>query len=159
LKPEEINLSYSDGLLFHRMELFIDGKIPAVNLFSGPFYFMEQLGFRKVIDTTFMMAAMVSHDADPEDTKKYFRALRRAQRDIDLRPELYRHHYLKEFPERFHDMMDLSRFGPGERIVFEPYSQDIFEETFRWIEARHIFPEGGMGQGNYAEAVISLASE
>jgi hypothetical protein len=157
LKPEEMNLSFSDGLLFHRMELFIDHKIPAVNLFSGPFYFMEQLGYRKVLDTTFMMAAMVSHNADPEDTKKYFRALKRAQRDIDLRPELYKHHYLKEFPKRFHDMIDLSRFGPGERIVFEPYTQDIYEETFAWIEARNIFPEGTMGPGVYGNSVISLA--
>jgi len=35
---------------------------------------------------------------DPEDVRKYFRALRRAQRDIDLRPELYTHYYQKEFP-------------------------------------------------------------
>jgi hypothetical protein len=55
-------------------------------------------------------------------------------------------------------MMDLSRFGPGERIVFEPYSRDIFEESFRWIAERNIFPEGEMGSGNYDEAVISLAA-
>ena len=38
----------SDGMLFARMEKLIDGKAPAVNLFSGPYYFAEQLGFRKV---------------------------------------------------------------------------------------------------------------
>ncbi|HEX9921207.1 MAG TPA: hypothetical protein VGD99_00965 [Anaerolineae bacterium] len=65
---------------------------------------------------------------------------------------------LKEFPQRFHEMMDLSRFGPGERIVFEPYSRDIFEESFRWIAERNIFSEGEMGSGNYDEAVISLAA-
>jgi hypothetical protein len=159
LDPEEINLSYADGLLFHRMELLVDRKIPAANLFSGPFYFMEQLGFRKIVDTTFMMAAMVSYEANLEDVKKYYRALRRAQRDIDLRPELYRHHYLKEFPKRFHEMMDLSRFGPGERLVFEPYTQDIFDESFKWIAEHHIFPEGAMGHGNYAQATLSLAAE
>lgn len=159
LDPEEINLSYADGLLFHRMELLVDRKIPAANLFSGPFYFMEQLGFRKIVDTTFMMAAMVSYEANLEDVKKYYRALRRAQRDIDLRPELYRHHYLKEFPQRFHEMMDLSRFGPGERLVFEPYTQDIFDESFKWIAEHHIFPEGAMGHGNYAQATLSLMAE
>lgn len=50
---------------------------------------------------------------DPEDVRKYFRALRRAQRDIDLRPELYTHYYQKEFPVRFHDQMDTRRWGPG----------------------------------------------
>ena len=54
LKSDEIKLSFADGLLFKRMELLIDRKIPAAALFSGPYYFMEQLGFRKVIDATFM---------------------------------------------------------------------------------------------------------
>src|SRR5262249_56692210 len=53
LKPDQINLSFNDGLLFSRMELLIDRKVPAASLFSGPYYFVEQLGFRKIIDTTF----------------------------------------------------------------------------------------------------------
>ena len=56
----DISLSFADGLLFRRMEKLIDGEAPAVSLFSGPYYFAEQLGFRKVIDTTFMMASMIT---------------------------------------------------------------------------------------------------
>jgi hypothetical protein len=158
LAPADISLSFSEGLLFHRLELLIDGHMPAASLFSGPCYFLEQLGFRKIIDTTFMMASMITGHPDPEDVRKYFRALRCAQRDIDLRPELYTHYYRKEFPVRFHDQMDTRRWGPGERIVFEPYSQQIFEESFRWIAERGIFPEGGMGSGNYSESVVSLTA-
>ncbi len=153
----EIKLSFADGLLFSRLEKLIDRQVPAASLFSGPYYFLEQLGFRKVIDTTFMMATMITGDPDPEDLRKYFRALRRAQRDIDLRPELYTHYYKKEFPPRFHAIMDTRRWGPGERIVFEPYTKEVFEESFGWIAERGIFPEGGMGAGRYEEAVISLA--
>ena len=156
---DDIQLSFADGLLFRRMELAIDRKIPAVSLFSGPYYFLEQLGFRKVIDTTFMMATMVTGSPDPEDIRKFFRALRRAQRDIDLRPELYTHYYRKEFPERFHDVMDTRRWGPGERIVFEPYTKEVFEDSFRWIAERGIFPPGEMGAGEYERAVISFAAE
>jgi hypothetical protein len=43
LKPDEIALSFSDGLLFKRLEKLVDGEIPAVNLFSGPMYVAEQL--------------------------------------------------------------------------------------------------------------------
>jgi len=39
--------------------------VPAASLFSGPYYFMEQLGFRKIIDSTFMMASLVTRDAGP----------------------------------------------------------------------------------------------
>ncbi len=110
-------------MLFRRMELLFEGKSAAAALFSGPYYFAEQLGYRKIIDTTFMIAAMINGDPEPEDIRRYFRALRKAQRDIDLRPELYTHYYINEFPERFHAMMDTRRWGPGERIVFEPYAR------------------------------------
>ena len=60
------------------MELLIDCQVPAAALFSGPYYFAEQLGSRKVIDTTFMIATMIHGDSDPEDLRKYFRALRSA---------------------------------------------------------------------------------
>jgi hypothetical protein len=154
----DIKLSFADGLLFRRMEKLIDREIPAVSLFSGPYYFAEQLGFRKVIDTTFMMASMITGDPDPDDLRRYFAALRRAQHDIDLRPELYTKHYKREFPERFHSVMDTRRWGPGERLVFEPYTKDVFEQAFNWIAEREIFPDGQMGTGSYEQAVLSLAS-
>jgi hypothetical protein len=158
LKPEQINLSFEEGLLFRRMERLIDGEAPAVALFSGPYYFAEQLGFRKIIDTTFMIATMITGNPDPEDVKKYFRGLRNAQRDIDLHPERYTHYYRKEFPARFLEQMDTRRWGPGERIVFEPYTQESYEESFRWIADHHIFAEGAMGSCAYDQATVSLAS-
>jgi len=159
LKPAEIKLSFADGLLFSRMELLIDRKAPAALLFSGPNYFLEQLGFRKIIDTTFMIASLITRDPDMEDVKKYFRALRNAQRDIDLRPDLYTHYYKKEFPVRFHNVMDTRRWGPGERLVFEPYTKDVFDKSFEWISEHGIFPEGTMGAGKYEDSCVSLASK
>jgi len=104
------------------------------------------------------MASMITGHPDPEDIGKFFRALRRAQRDIDLRPELYTHYYKKEFPARFVDMIDTRRWGPGERIVFEPYTKEVFEESFRWIAERGIFAEGTMGAGRYEDSVLSVAA-
>ena len=37
LKSDQIKLSFNDGLLFSRMELLIDRKVPAASLFSGPY--------------------------------------------------------------------------------------------------------------------------
>ena len=152
----DIQLSFADGLIFSRMEKLYDRQVPAASVFSGAYYFLEQLGFRKVIDSTFMMASLITGDPDPEDVRRYFRALRRAQRDIDLRPELHTHHYRKEFPERFHDLMDTRRWGPGERLVFEPYTKDVFEASFRWIAERGIFPPGEMGAGRYESSILWL---
>lgn len=157
LPSDQIALSFADGLLFRRMEKLIDREVPAAAVFSGPYYFLEQLGFRKIIDSTFMMASMVTGDADVEDVRKYFRALRSAQRDIDLRPELYTHYYKEEFPARFRDQIDPRRWGPGERLVFEPYTREAYEEAREWIAAHGIFAPGEMGSGHYEETVLTLA--
>ena len=141
LKPDQISLSFADGLLFRRMEKLYDREIPAASLFSGAYYFMEQLGFRKIIDTSFMMATMIDEHAEMEQVKKYFAALRRAQSDIDLHTHRYTHYYRKEFPTRFHAMMDTRLFGPGERIVFEPYTKEMYEGAQQWVMERGIFED------------------
>src|SRR5579884_2888341 len=152
MPADKMNLVYSDGMLFARMDKLLDGSAPAVNLFSGPYYFAEQLGYRKILDTTFMIATMIHGDPDPEDLRKFFRALRRAQRDLDLRPELYTHYYKKEFPERYHARMDTRRWGPGERLVFEPYTKEVYTEARNWIAAHGIFPDGNLGGEGYEHA-------
>jgi hypothetical protein len=159
MPSDRIELSFGEGMLFHRMEELFEGKSEAVALFSGPYYFAEQLGFRKIIDNTFMITAMINGHPRLEDVRKYFHALRRAQWDIDLRPELYTHYYKNEFPDRFHGRMDTRRWGPGERIVFEPYSREAFEQSFDWIRRHAIFEAGRMGSGKYEEAVISIAAK
>src|SRR5215813_4564119 len=101
-----------------------------------------------------MIASMINGEPDPEDLRKFFRALKRAQHDIDLRPELYTHYYKKEFPVRYHAKMDTRRWGPGERLVFEPYTKEVYETTFKWIADHGIFADTGMGSGKYEDAVI-----
>jgi len=154
----QINLSFNDGMLFKRMENLIEGKVPAAALFSGPYYFAEQLGFRKILDSTFMITTMVHGTPEAEDVKKFFQALRRAQRDIDLRPDLYTHYYTREFPVRHHAKMDTRRWGPGERIVFEPYTKEVFEQTFQWIKSHGIFEDGKMGGGQYDTLIAESCS-
>lgn len=156
MPADKVNLSFHDGMLFKRMELLLDGKIPAAALFSGPYYFAEQLGFRKIMDNTFMIANMVHGEPDMEDLRKFFRALKRAQRDLDLRPELYTHYYKKEFPVRYHDRMDTRRWGPGERIVFEPYTEETFNTSREWIGEHEIFEDGDLGKKRYEEATVSV---
>ena len=157
LPRDQINLNYADGMLFKRLDNLLEGVSQASSLFSGPYYMAEQLGFRKILDSTFMIASMITGEPDPEDLRKFYRALKRAQRDIDLRPDLYTHYFLKEFPERYHAVMDTRRWGPGERIVFEPYTQEVFASSRDWIAERGIFTADKMGDDSYLDAVIQVA--
>jgi hypothetical protein len=153
LTRKEIKLHFG-GLLLDRLALIVDRQVPAVSLFGAPFYVAEQLGFRKIVDTTFMIGHLVTQQADLQDVEHYFNALRRAQHDIDMEPELYKHYFLRELPERYHALIDTRRFGPGERIVFEPYPQAVFERTRRWIESWNLFPPEQKGNAEYDVAVV-----
>ena len=87
LKPDEIKLSYI-GQPQDRLAALLDRKVQAANLFGAPLYLVEQQGCRRILDTTFMIGFLMHKDADVEDVRRYFNALQRAQRDIDLEPEL-----------------------------------------------------------------------
>ena len=47
----------------------------------------------------------------------------------------------KEIPARYRERVDVRLFGPGERVVFLPYSQETFESTQQWIHERDMFDE------------------
>jgi hypothetical protein len=55
--------------------------------------------------------------------------------------------------------MDTRLFGPGERIVFEPYSNAIYHDTQKWIMERGIFPEGNPIVRPYESSVVHQAAE
>lgn len=154
LEPGEIELVYVGGPQ-DRLARLLDGSIAAANLFGNPMYIAEQKGFRKIVDTTFMIGFHLEGDVDPGDAEKYFKALQRAQRDIDAEPERYKHYFLKEMPARYHDEVDVRAFGTGERIVFEPYTRDVYEATQRWMEDNRLFDEEDAPRRSYEEAVLA----
>lgn len=90
-----------------------------------------------------------------EDVEKYFRALRRAQRDIDVDFQQYTHYYLREMAPEFTSLVDVRAFGPGERLVFEPYTREAYEQTHRWMRSRDLFPRDEVATVSYEEAVLA----
>ena len=143
------------GRPYDRVRHMQTGRIEAANVFGAQYYILEQQGFRKLVDTTFIMGFLVREDSSTEDLERYFRALRHAQREIDLEPERYKHFWLRELPEDLHAGIDVRRFGPGERIVFEPYTRDMYERTHRWMESWQLFEPLAAGRPEYDDAVIA----
>ncbi len=153
LADDEIEISYIGGPQ-DRLTLLLEGKVQAANMFGPPMYVLEQQGFRRVLDTTFMIGFLIDEGSDLEDVERYFRALRRAQRDLDAEPELYKHYYLREVDEKYHPIIDVNGFGAGERIVFEPYTRSVYESTYAWMESLDLFPAGQKGRADYESAVL-----
>ena len=151
LKREEIKLKFG-GMPWARVDAALDGDVPALTVWGVAYYVCEQLGMRKIVDASFMGGFMVPPLTPTEDIEKYFRALKRAQMDIDVAAEKYKHHYAKEIPERYRNRVDVRLFGQGERVVFLPYSRETFEATQRWIHERDMFDEAP--SCDYAAATV-----
>jgi NitT/TauT family transport system substrate-binding protein len=154
LQPEEITLKFI-GSPNDRVAQLLDRRIDAANIFGLQSYIVEQQGFRKVVDTSFMIGFLISGaDVAMSDVEKYFRALQRAQRDIDVEHQQYTHYYLREMADEFKPLVDVRAFGPGERIVFEPYTREVYERTHRWMKKLELFPAAQLGEANYRTAVL-----
>jgi ABC-type nitrate/sulfonate/bicarbonate transport system substrate-binding protein len=155
LQPEDTRLKFI-GSPNDRVAQLLDRRIDSANIFGLQTYIVEQQGFRKVVDTSFMIGFLISgQDVDMEDVEKYFRALQRAQRDIDVEHQRYTHYFLREMAEEFKPLVDVRAFGPGERVVFEPYTQEVYEQTHRWMQKLELFPATQMGEANYRAAVLA----
>lgn len=153
VKLEDARLKFS-GRPNDRVAQLLDRKLDAANVFGLQSYIVEQQGFRKVLDTTFMIGFLVADDVDVEDIEKYFRALRRAQRDIDVEHQSYTHYYLRELADEFKAISDVRAFGPGERLVFEPYTRETYERTHRWMAQHQLFGQEQAGQVSFESAVL-----
>jgi NitT/TauT family transport system substrate-binding protein len=153
LGPENVKLKFVGGPL-DRLQLLLDRRVDAGSVFGTPSFVLEQQGFRKVVDSSFMIGFLIQDTATDDDAAKYFRALQRAQRDIDVEPEKYKHYLLNELPEKYHSMIDIRKCGTGERLVFEPYTREVFEQTHRWVMLHDLFPDGQISELDYQAAVV-----
>ena len=139
LPADEVKLTFQ-GPPNERLDALLDRQVPAATTWGVPLYIAEAFGFRKVLDATFMIGFLVTGiDASKADVEKYLGALRRAQMEIDLRPELYKHYHLRAVPEKYRDRVDVRAFGTGERVVFLPYTREVFAATQQWTEAHNLF--------------------
>ena len=153
VSPAEAKLRFI-GSPADRLNLLVDGQVECANIFGIQREIAEQLGFHKVLDTTFMIGFLINGDPAIEDCQKYFDALQLAQRDIDLEPEKYKHYFEPDVPERYKSLVDVRAFGHAERLVFEPYTREIYEATHRWMLDLQLFPEDQAGNADYSQAVL-----
>jgi ABC-type nitrate/sulfonate/bicarbonate transport system substrate-binding protein len=152
LAPDDTKVTFQ-GQPNQRLDALLDRQVQAATLFGVPLYIAEAFGFRKVVDATFMIGFLVTgSEASKADIDKYLAALRRAQMEIDLRPELYKHYHLRSVPEKYRDQVDVRAFGTGERIVFLEYTRENFDATRQWTQAHDLF--SGPPSAGYDQAAL-----
>jgi NitT/TauT family transport system substrate-binding protein len=156
LEPEDVRLKFI-GMPYDRVDALLNGDVEAANIWGAPTYLVEQQGCRKIVDSTFMAAFLFNGDIERRDVERYFAGLKRAQLDLDLEPERYKHYYLHEIPARFHDRIDVRGFGPGERVVFLPYTEEMYTRSQEWMRSHSLFEDAEGNIPSYETVVDALA--
>jgi len=142
------------GSIWARVDVAIDRDVAATSVWGLTFQVLEQLGFRKIVDTSFMIGFMFPDNVATADVQKYMNGMKRAQMDLDLEPERYKHYYINEIPQRYKSKVDVRRFSTGERIVFLPYTEATYARTQAWLHDRALF-EGEPPAVDYAASVVA----
>lgn len=57
-------------------------------------------------------------------------------------------------PEKYRERVDVRAFGTGERIVFLPYTREVFTATQLWTQARNLFPGQPGSPVGYDQAAL-----
>jgi hypothetical protein len=131
------------GGLGARLTALIKGEAEAASLLPPQIAMAEQLGMRKIIEDTFHTLWWVPENSPAQVVESYLRALDRAERalqaDLPKYLPLWKYAVPAEFEAR---PWDFSRFGRGERFVYEPISREEFNEVFdqvkRWGLDQHL---------------------
>jgi NitT/TauT family transport system substrate-binding protein len=155
LPPDQVKLTFQ-GPPNERLDVLLGRAVPAATAWGVPLYIAEAFGFRKILDATFMIGFLATGSGVSKgDVEKYLAALRRAQMDIDLHPELYKHYHLRAVPEKYREQVDVRAFGTGERIIFLPYTREVFAATRQWTEAHKLLPGLPQTSLGYDEAALA----
>ena len=121
-----------------RLRALLDGEVEAASLLPPQIAMAEQLGLRKIIEDTFHTLWWVPDGSPPEVVTAYLRALDRAEKAMDANLEKYLPLWKLAVPAEFENThpWDFTRFGRGERFVYEtiPHSEfdEVMDQVQRW---------------------------
>jgi ABC-type nitrate/sulfonate/bicarbonate transport system substrate-binding protein len=127
-----------------RLKALLDGEVEAASLLPPQIAMAEQLGLRKIIEDTFHTLWWVPDDSEPDAVRGYLRALDRAEKAMDADLAKYLPLWKLAVPAEFenHHPWDFSKFGRGERFVYEPIPRAEFDEVMdqvkRWGLDQHL---------------------
>jgi NitT/TauT family transport system substrate-binding protein len=143
-----------------RLKALLDGEVEAASLLPPQIAMADQLGLRCIIADTFKTLWWVPETASPQIVRAYLNGLDRAEKALSADLGKYLPLWKYTVPEEFQNYhpWDFSKFGHGERFVFEPLPRaefdDIIAMVTRWGLDDHL-KERAMEKVVYAGAPVS----
>jgi NitT/TauT family transport system substrate-binding protein len=119
-----------------RLKALLDGEVEAASLLPPQIAMAEQLGLRKIIEDTFHTLWWVPDGSPPEIVTGYLRALDRAEKALDADLCKYLPLWKLAVPAEFETThpWDFTRFGRGERFVYETIPRSEFDEVMDQVK-------------------------
>ena len=134
LPRERIKLTHTGGP-GARLVALLNGEIEAANLLDPEIAIAESHGLRALARGGFRMTFWVAPDMMPDVLAGYFRALKRADEALSQHPERYMPLWERNVPPALTGDYDYTTFGLGEKFIFEPYSEAMFQEAMDFAKA------------------------
>jgi NitT/TauT family transport system substrate-binding protein len=132
-----------------------DGDVEAATLLDPEIPIAEQRGLRALARGEFMITFWVHPEIPPQTLGGFFRALRRAEEVLQEDASRYLHLWKLNLPPGLEGDYDWSSFGRGERMIFEPYSEEMYEEAIGFAERHGL--TGHIRERRYEELVAAVA--
>jgi NitT/TauT family transport system substrate-binding protein len=119
-----------------RLKALLDGEVEAASLLPPQIAMAEQLGLRQIIADTFHTLWWVPEGSPPDVVTGYLRALDRAEKAMNAGLEKYLPLWRLAVPAEFENThpWDFTRFGRGERFVYEPIPRSEFDEVMDQVK-------------------------
>jgi len=119
-----------------RLKALLEGEVEAASLLPPQIAMAEQLGLRKIIEDTFHTLWWVPDNAEPDAVRGYLRALERAEQALDADMAKYLPLWKLAVPAEFetYHPWDFSKFGRGERFVYQAIPRAEFDETLEQVK-------------------------
>src|SRR5204863_2819167 len=114
----------------------LDGEVEAVNLLDPEIPIAEAKDLRKLAQGEFLVTFWVLPMIGREILSKFFGALKRSEEALEQDPNQYLHLWERNIPPALEGDYDYARFGRGEKLIFESYSQEMFEDAMQFAQAR-----------------------
>jgi hypothetical protein len=154
LPKEHINTVYTGGP-GQRLTALQEGQVEAANLLDPEIPIAEARGLRKLAQGEFVITFWVSPTISREKLGRFFRALGSAEKALERNTDRYLHLWERNVPPALEGEYDYTSFGRGEKLVFEPYSLEMFEDAMQFAQAWGLHEH--VRESNYERLVAPLS--
>jgi len=139
-----------------RLLALLQGEIEAATLLDPEIAIAEAKGLRVLARGEFLITFWVAHTIDQHVLQAYFRALKRADESLSSDPGRYLPFWERNVPPALRGSYDYSTFGLGEKFVFEPYTEEMFQQALQFAEKWNLHTH--IQESRYARLIVPASS-